>query len=404
MITYALRHLVWEELLMLAAGSGSRNQMNLDTGQAGFVDTLLELTGTDEEAAAHPATVLWLLGKLPPAELVAFQARLIRRLIRMRCLERFRFGIEWLTAVDGTWLRTYTEKHCDRCLYQTQPDGSRLWFHAVLEAKLILSNGMCFSLASVPIENPGREYEKQDCEIKAFPRLARRIKELYPRLPICVVGDSLYGCAPVMEICEKMRWSYMATFKEGRTPALWERAIQAVREPPLSVTRKDGTVQNFRWATNLIHQEHTVHAVVCEETKANGETSLWAWLTDHRPHRDNVSIIANQGGRQREKIEQQFNEQKNGQIGLKHDYGSNETAWYNTYLIAQVAHMLLQLIRRSDIVGRLGNGARDTFAEVFGTLRNFAVRLHESIQRDRLGPACRGSAPRRIQVRFPDTS
>jgi hypothetical protein len=404
MITYSLRHLIWEEMLMLAGGSQSRNQMDADTRRSGFVDTLLEFTGTDEEAAAHPATVLSLLTKLDPMELVGFQAALLRRLFRMRCLQRFRFGIEWLVAIDGTWLRTYPEKHCDRCLFQTQPDGSRLWFHAVLEAKLILSNGMCFSLASVSIENPDGEYDKQDCEIKAFPRLAEKLKTLYPRLPICITGDSLYGCAPAMKVCERMRWSYILTFKEGRTPALWQRALQAVTEPEQALIRPDGTRQRFRWTTMLRHEGHAVHAIICEETKPDGETGLWAWLTDHRPDRTNVAIIANKGGRLRERIEQQFNVQKNGELKLKHDYGSNATAWYNTYLIAQVTHMLLQLITHSDIVRRMSEGAWDTFTAAFRTLRNFAIRLHESIQRDRIGPRCRGCGPRSIQVRFFDTS
>jgi hypothetical protein len=38
----------------------------------------------------------------------------MRRLFRMRCLESFRFGKEWLVAVDGTWLRTYKRQHCPR--------------------------------------------------------------------------------------------------------------------------------------------------------------------------------------------------------------------------------------------------------------------------------------------------
>ena len=229
---------------MFLGGAQSRNQMVAETLRPGFLATLLELTRTDEEAAAHPDTPYWLLSKLTPTLLVGFMASLMRRLFRMRCLERFRFGREWLVAADGTWLRTYDKQHCEHCLYQKQPDGSTIWFHAVLEAKLILNNGMSFSLASVPIENPGCEYDKQDCEQKAFPRLAAKLKELYPRLPICLLGDSLYGCAPVMDICERMRWSYIVTFKEGRTPALWKRAAAAVRESQTKEADKERKSNN----------------------------------------------------------------------------------------------------------------------------------------------------------------
>ena len=401
MITYSSRHLLWEVILMFLGGSQSRSQMVAETSRPGFLGTLLELARTDEEAAAHPDTPYWLLGKLTPALLVRFIASLMRRLFRMRCLERFRFGREWLVAVDGTWLRTYAKQHCEHCLHQKQPDGTTVWFHAVLEAKLILTNGMCFSLGSVPIENPGSEYDKQDCEQKAFGRLAATLKELYPRLPICLLGDSLYGCAPVMDICRKMGWSFILVFKEGRTPALWERAKRAAAGgPELVEQRKDGTEQRFRWATMLKHEGHTVHAIICHETKPDGQTGLWAWLTDHRPNRSNVSIIANRGGRSRENIEQQFNVQKNGEFKLKHDYGSDANAWYNYYLLAQVAHMLLQLIKASDLVHRLSDGAYGSFDDAFRTVRNFVARMRESFQRDRASPRWAGHAPRAIQVRF----
>lgn len=401
MVTYRLRHLLWEVILMFLGGAQSRNQMVAETLRPGFLETLLELARTDEEAAAHPDTPYWLLSKLAPALLVNFTASLMRRLFRMRCLERYRFGLEWLVAIDGTWLRTFPEQHCKHCLWQRQPDGSKLWFHAVLEAKLILSNGMSFSLASVPIENPGCEYDKQDCEQKAFPRLAARLKELYPRLPICVLGDSLYGTAPVIEVCKKRGWSFILTFKEGRTPALWKRAERAAgRGEELTERRADGVEQRFRWATMLDHGGHTVHAIICHETKPDGQTGLWAWLSDHRPNRSNVSIIANKGGRSRENIEQQFNIQKNGEFKLKHDYGSNANAWYNYYLLAQVAHMLLQLIQKGDLVNRLSEGAYASFDDAFRTVRNFVARMRESIQRDRASPRWAGHEPRRIQVRF----
>ena len=401
MITYSARHLLWEVLLMFLGGAQSRNQMVAETLRPGFLGTLLELTGTNERATAHPDTPYWLLSELRPVQLVEFMATLIRRLLRMRCLERFRFGREWLVAVDGTWLRTNDKQHCEHCLYQKQSDGSTIWFHAVLEAKLILSNGMSFSLASVPIENPGREYDKQDCELKAFPRLAAKLKELYPRLPICLLGDSLYGCAPVIQVCKKMGWSFVLIFKQGRTPALWKRAEKAAaRGRELVQQRKDGTEQRFRWATMLKHEGHTVHAIICHETKPDGQTGFWAWLTDHRPNRANVSVIANEGGRRRENIEQQFNVQKNGEFKLKHDYGSDTNAWYNYYLLAQAAHTLLQLIQSSDLTSKLSDGAYDSFQHAFRTVRNFVARMRESIQRDRVSLRWRGHGPRRIQIRF----
>jgi hypothetical protein len=75
---------------------------------------------------------------------------------------------------------------------------------------------MVFSIATEFIENEDENVDKQDCEINAFKRLQVQLKNKYPRLPICILGDSLYACEPVFEICENNNWKYLFRFKEGR--------------------------------------------------------------------------------------------------------------------------------------------------------------------------------------------
>lgn len=401
-ITYRVRHLLWEELLMFLSGAGSRYAMVGDTEHAQFRDALLDLSKSAGKAVAHPDTAYAFLRKLHPSHLAALQARLVRRLLRMRALDSFRFGLEWLVAVDATWLRTYDRQHCPRCLHQKQPDGTVRWMHAVLEAKLILSNRMAISLASVSIENRGPVTDRQDCELKALPRLARLLKKLFPRLPICLTMDSLYANAPVMKLCEEMNWSYIAVFTPGRTPALWKRAVaKAQQEPAHTRTREDGTVQVLRWAVNLTHEGHTTHALFCDETDPDGTVHHWAWLSDHRPDQTQAPIIANQGGHPRWRIENEgFNAQKNGEFGLKHDYGSKGNTWYNDYLIVQIAHLLQQLIQFGDLIRKLSAGAYATFIEAFHTIRGFFTMLRASLQRDRVSPAFQGDSPLGIQIRL----
>ncbi|UZH06099.1 hypothetical protein [Heyndrickxia coagulans] len=48
--------------------------------------------------------------------------------------------------------------------------------HHVLEAKLVVGD-MVFSIASEFIENESENVSKQDCELKAFDRLAKKIKK-----------------------------------------------------------------------------------------------------------------------------------------------------------------------------------------------------------------------------------
>lgn len=61
---------------------------------------------------------------------------------------------------------------------------------------------------------------QQDCEIKAFSRLAATLKSRFARLPIILLGDLIYACQPVFDLCRKYRWHFIFTFKEGALPAL----------------------------------------------------------------------------------------------------------------------------------------------------------------------------------------
>lgn len=63
----------------------------------------------------------------------------------------------------------------------------------------------------------------------------------------------------------------MLTFKDGRTPALWQRALETAQKGRTVRNRlPDGTVQTFRWAVMLEHGAHTVHAVICREKPRTG--------------------------------------------------------------------------------------------------------------------------------------
>ncbi len=114
-------------------------------------------------------------------------------LIRKKVLYSYRvLGIYFIVAVDGTGTVNFDHRHCPHCLTRTH-NGKTLYYHPVLEAKLLTSNGFAFSLMTEFIENPGDKVTKQDCELKAFYRLAERLKIQFPRLPILLSLDGLFA-------------------------------------------------------------------------------------------------------------------------------------------------------------------------------------------------------------------
>src|SRR5437867_3522767 len=161
------------------------------------------------------------------------------------------------------------------------PDGSLSsrpqYYVYVLEATLAFANGMTIPLMSefLTYSTDGdQESNKQDCELKAFGRLARRIKERFPRLQILVLLDGLYPNGPVLELCRQYRWHYMIVLQDGNLPSVWEE-VEGLHKLQIrnSLDRVWGNRKQHFWWVNDIdycygdknHKKQTVHVVICEE-------------------------------------------------------------------------------------------------------------------------------------------
>ena len=106
--------------------------------------------------------------------------------------------------------------------------------------------------------------------------------------------------------------------------------------------------QVYTWVNALEYQDLTLDFVMCEET-VEEQTTTFTFLTNFTVTRDNVEIIA-QGGRKRWNIEEGFKEQKTG-YELEHFCGCNDLdTMLNLYCLLQIAHLLMQLLVRSDLV------------------------------------------------------
>jgi hypothetical protein len=179
------------------------------------------------------------------------------------------------------------------------------------------------------VKGKSAEEVKQDCELKALARLLPRIKKDYPQLAFVLALDSLYACGPVFALAQQFGWSYVVTFKEGRTPALWREFRALLPACPGNSLRRDwgdGRVQQFRWVSQLDYQDSEgraweVNALECTETTAGGKEQYFAWLTPLPVSRKTVEEIAQKGGRSRWKVENEgFNRQKNSGMRLEHVY------------------------------------------------------------------------------------
>lgn len=111
------------------------------------------------------------------------------------------------------------------------------YHRSVLEAKLYFGNNLVCSIATEFIENIDEynqkkmteEALKQDCESKAFERLAEKLKKRFPRLPIIIVADGLYADTKVIKICKGRSWDYLFRYKKKAVRHQLKNAIRQHR-------------------------------------------------------------------------------------------------------------------------------------------------------------------------------
>jgi hypothetical protein len=396
--TYATRFLAWWGLALYLFQLGSRRQLDYELRAGGphVLANLNRLAQTDQTTLPVHDTLDHFLGHVPLPGWERLRTQMVQRLLRMKALDAARLLGRPVLLIDATGLLCFPRRHCAHCLVQRHGTKT-LYFHHVLEAKLLGPGGVVVSLGSEFIENAdagdvrGKSADevKQDCELKALGRLLPRLQKAYPQLRFVLALDSLYACGTAFALAKQCRWSYVVTFKEGRTPALWQEYRALLPQCPENALRRvwgDGRVQEFRWVNQLAYADSKgrtweVNALECTETAADGGRQYFAWLTPLPVGQKTVEAIAQQGGRERWKVENEgFNRQKNSGLNLEHVYSSDPERWKTYYVVLQIAFILVQLVERGSLLRRLAAEVGRPFGKLFGSLRNVARRLLDSVR------------------------
>ena len=218
------------------------------------------------------------------------------------------------------------------------------YHRSVLEAKIYFGDNLVCSIASETIENSDAyvnqsdEAVKQDCESKAFLRLAAKIKKKFPRLPIIITADGLYVTKKVLQICQEYHWDYIIRYKEGCASSI-AKEYRALPEKEIIGT-------DIEYQNKIMFNDFDVNLIYCREKrikKDEEKETEFAWITSIEITKSNAKKIVS-AGRNRWKIENQgFNRQKHWQGNIKHACSWNERAQKNHYLMEQIADFMKQL-------------------------------------------------------------
>lgn len=348
-IEYSVRTMLGTLYYKSLAGIQSMQEMTRAFNDEKICKNLYRFMGENKKAyLPHGVTENEFLEKLNPEELENIQQNIVYSMIRRKTFENARVLRKWLVIVDATELdegyQKKNEHYLSRC-YNKGEDNEFIKYHrSVLEAKIYFGDNLVCSIASETIENSAEyvnqsdETVKQDCESKAFVRLAVKIKKKFPRLPVIIAADGLYVSRTVLQICKEYNWDYIIRYKEG--------SASSIAEEYRALPEKETVGTDIEYQNQISYYDFDVNLIYYRETrmvKGEEKTTEFAWITSIGITKNNAKKIV-RAGRNRWKIENQgFNRQKHWQGNIEHACSFNERAQKNHYLMEQIADFMKQL-------------------------------------------------------------
>jgi len=373
-------------IVMYLLREGSRNAINNDRNEANFSKNYQKVF---KLRLPHMDTVDEFFRHLPPEETEKIKAELIAELIKRKVFNTYRLcGKYHCVAIDGTGVCSYHKNNVEGTrISRTSKNGKTVFHDYVLEAKFVTSTGLCISIASEWVTNKGKNtYDKQDCELKAFVRLAKKVKTLFPQLPICILADGLYPNQTFMQTCKNYSWEYIVVLKDDQLKTLHEDIADIDNKhrfhSEFHTTEGKGlihTEQQYDWISEeLYYCGHALYYMKCIETvtrysnpvnktgshqKNNSESTLlnkkaeqplkrnFVWISSIAVTQANVRRLA-EAGRNRWQIENEgFNAQKNLGYSLGHKFArASNDSMMNFYQCLQTAHFISQMVEHSTTI------------------------------------------------------
>ena len=387
-ITYDIKVCIVVRILALCSGIQSMNQINNDFNTDETIENINKILNENYVELPHKDTLTNVINELKFEELEQIQTKMIKTLIRSKMLDKYRYNGMFHVVIDGTGLFStpvYLGKQAITKVFNEGKDNEyKLYSYYALEAKVICGN-MSFSLATEFVQNETyinkngeeiREFDKQDCELKAAYRLLKKIHKRFPKLPIVIGGDALYMGKPFLKLCDEFKFDYIIRYKED--------GASTIKKHFDKIKIVDG---NYQYENEIVYGEaennvyYTVNVIsydeLDEETEKKTNFSYITSLKITKKNKEEIVIL----GRKRWKIENNgFREQKSGVLNISHIYTKNYNGSKNTYLLIQFAHTILNLLNCGDV---LIKSLKATKKEVSALIHKALTSLTQSLNLNR---------------------
>ena len=340
----------------------SRREANREMTRPMFVETL-KLLFPELDDLPHNDTLMRLLARIEVNEIESALIELVRNLIRNKKFVRYLVDNRYPIAIDGTQKCVRDVLWAEECLEREvgKGDDSKTQYYVyVLEASLAFANGMTIPLMSEILSYTEGDTgnDKQDCEQKAFKRLAKRLKAEFGHLSIMVLLDGLYPNGPIMELCGKNKWDFMIVLQDKSLKSVWEEyeGLKKLETNNYFNTTWGNRIQRFEWVNGIEYyygpkerKKQIVHVVVCEENweeiaKDSAEIvtmqSRHAWISSKPLDKWNVHNRCNLGARHRWGIESGFLVEKRHGYQYEHIFSYNWNAMKGYHYLMRLGHLI----------------------------------------------------------------
>ena len=209
-----------------------------------------------------------------------------------------------------------------------------------------------------------------------------RLKKAFPRLPICISGDSLYAYQGFFQRCGAYAWRFLVRFKSGSIPTV-EEEYNALKKLQNNQIEQSGYCYDF--VTGIDYQGIPLNYAHYAEQSGR----IFNFLTDLLLTKKNIASTVFYG-RRRWSIENNgFNAQKNHGYFIEHLFSHNCQAMKNHYYLIQIAHMISQIM--------------DAWKSLWKNVRLSGEQKHkrmlESWKTEKIEDALTDPSPR-FQIRF----
>ena len=367
-------------ILMFVFQMASRREANRQMSLPMFQEHL-RLLFPELESLPHQDTLNRLLEGIEVEQIAATLIELIQHFIRKKKFYRYLVSNCYPVAIDGTQKLVRDSRWAEQCLERQVPckqeDGTMgtqpQYYAYVLEASLAFANGMTIPLLSEFLSSTegDQKKNKQDCELKAFYRLAGRLKEYFPRLPVLVLLDGLYANGPVLELCRRYHGQFMIVLQDDSLTTVWEeyRGLRQLERQNHLERNWGNRKQQFRWVNDIAYhygererKKQVLHVVTCQETweeiaknssAIEQKTSRHAWISSEPLSRENVHERCNLGARHRWGIENSFLVEKHHGYQYEHCFSYDWNALRGYHFLMRLGHLLNTLAQNTARLARM---------------------------------------------------